>query len=145
MLGSVSLYLGHSVGAAASVIATSETIDADAFVLIASPVVMAQTTEATAHNVGLGQTATEALLKEIRRKVGIQPRNLDLAPSLDRRAAPAIIVHDRGDRQVPIREADEFSAAWPNAQFRATGRLGRNRILQDAKVLNEITQFVASR
>jgi hypothetical protein len=108
MLGSVSLYLGHSVGAAAGVIATSETIDADAFVLIASPVVMAQTIEATARNVGLGQATTEALLKEIGRKVGIQPRNLDLAPSLDRRAAPALIVHDRGDRQVPFREADEF-------------------------------------
>ncbi len=144
ILGPISLYLGHSIGAAAGVIATSETVDSDAFLLMASPVAMAQTIEATARKVGLGKAATDALLDEIGRKVGVHPRNLDLTPSLDRRTAPALIVHDRGDRQVPFREAEGFSAAWPNTQFLATDGLGHNRILQDAKVLDEITQFVAS-
>jgi len=143
-MGPISLYLGHSMGAAAGVIATSETTDADAYVLMASPVVMAQTIEATARKVGLGQTATEALLDEIGRKVGVHPRNLDLTPSLDSRTAPALIVHDRGDRQVPFREAEGFSAAWPNAQLFATDGLGHNRILQDAKVLIAVTGFLAS-
>ena len=76
--------------------------------------------------------------------MGVHPRNLDLTPSLDRRTAPALVVHDRGDRQVPFREAEGFGAAWPNAQLFATDGLGHNRILQDAKVLIAVTGFLAS-
>lgn len=144
ILGPVSLYLGHSMGAAAGVMATSETIGADAYVLIAGPVVMAQTIDATARKVGLGRAATDALQNEIGRKVGIHPRNLDLAPSLDGQTAPALIIHDRSDRQVPFSEAEILSAAWPSAQLFATDGLGHNRILQDEKVLRAVAEFLDS-
>jgi pimeloyl-ACP methyl ester carboxylesterase len=144
ILGPISLYLGHSMGAAAGVMATSETIGADAYVLIAGPVVMDQTIDATARKVGLGRAATDALQNEIGKKVGVHPRNLDLAPSLDDRTAPALIIHDRGDRQVPFSEAETLSASWPDAQLFATDGLGHNQILQDEKVLREVARFLES-
>jgi pimeloyl-ACP methyl ester carboxylesterase len=143
-LGPVSLYLGHSMGAAAGVMATSKTISANAYILIAGPVVMVQTIEATARKVGLGRAAIEALQNEIGRKVGVHPRDLDLAPSLDDRTAPALVIHDRSDRQVPFSEAETLSAAWPEAQLFETDGLGHNRILQDEKVLHEVTGFLKS-
>lgn len=144
ILGPISLYLGHSMGAAAGVMATSDTINANAYVLIASPVVMARTIEATALRIGLGRAATDALQDEIGRKVGVHPRNIDLMPSVNGQSVPALIIHDRNDRQVPFSEAETLSAAWPDAQILATDGLGHNRILQDQKVLREVAGFLES-
>lgn len=144
ILGPISLYLGHSMGAAAGVMATSASINANAYVLIASPVVMARTIEATALKIGLGLAATDALQDEIGRKVGVHPRNIELMPSVNGQSVPALIIHDRGDRQVPFSEAETLNAAWPDAQLFATDGLGHNRILQDKTVVRKVAGFLES-
>lgn len=143
--GPVSLYIGHSMGAVAGVLATREVAGADAYILMASPAVMAHAIKATAQKFGLGSRATDALLKEVGRRVGAHPSDLDLIQFIRKRAAPALIVHDRGDRQVPFGEAERIQANWPNTQLLATNGLGHNRILQDGEVLAEISKFLSAR
>jgi len=142
-LGPVSLYVGHSMGAIAGVLGSSETAGADAYMLMACPVVMANSIRATTQKVGLGTVATDAILKEVGRRVGAHPSDLDLTQFIVKGSAPALIVHDRGDRQIPFGDAERLHASWPNAQLFATNGLGHNRILQDGEVLAEIVQFLS--
>lgn len=142
--GPTSLYVGHSMGAIAGVLGTRETAGADAYLLMACPVVMANTIRTTTQKVGLGTVATDAILKEVGRRVGAHPSDLDLTQFIVKRSAPALIVHDHGDRQIPFGEAERLHASWPNAQLFATNGLGHNRILQDGEVLAEIVQYLSS-
>lgn len=143
--GPVSLYVGHSMGAVAGVLGTSEVAGADAYILMASPAVMSHSIRATAQKFGLGSVAIDALLKEVGRRVGSHPSDLDLIKFVEKRVAPALIVHDRGDRQVPFGEAERIHASWPNSQLFVTDGLGHNRVLRDGDVLAEIAKFLSTR
>jgi len=143
-LGPVSLCVGHSMGAIAGVLGTRDVPGADAYMLMACPVVMANTIKATAQKVGIGTVATDAILNEVGRRVGAHPSDLDLTQLIATESAPALMVHDRGDGQVPFGEAERLHASWPNAHLFATSGLGHNRILQDGEVLAEIVQFLSS-
>lgn len=138
-LGPISLYLGHSMG----VLATSDTMTADAYVLLSSPVVMHHAIEPTAAKLGLNSRAVNALLQAVGRAVGVDPRDLDIRASLAGRSAPALIIHNRADRQIRFGQAEDLLAAWPNAQLFATDGLGHNRIMQDAKTVQQIAAFLA--
>ena len=49
-----------------------------------------------------------------------------------------LIVHDREDRIVPYRYAEELSTAWPSARLFGTHKLGHSRILKDEEVIQVI-------
>lgn len=105
---------------------------------------MANTIKATTQKVGLGTVATDAILKEVERRVGAHPSELDLTQFIVKESAPALIVHDRSDRQIPFGEAERLHVSCPNAQLLATNGLGHNKILQDGEVLAEIVQFLSN-
>jgi pimeloyl-ACP methyl ester carboxylesterase len=54
---------------------------------------------------------------------------------------PALIVHDRDDREVPWQQGRMIAEAWPGAQWLATRRLGHRRILRDAATVKAVVDF----
>jgi pimeloyl-ACP methyl ester carboxylesterase len=66
---------------------------------------------------------------------------IDLAPAM---AAPLLVVHDIGDREVPFAEGAELAARWPGATFRQTEGLGHLRALRDEHCLGEAARFLAA-
>ena len=57
---------------------------------------------------------------------------------------PALIVHDRDDREVPFHDAERLTARWPGAHFYPTEGLGHRRILKDDDVIRRAVEFVAN-
>jgi pimeloyl-ACP methyl ester carboxylesterase len=55
---------------------------------------------------------------------------------------PALIVHDRDDREVPVRQGELIAEAWPGAQWLATRGLGHRRILRDAATVQAVVDFI---
>ncbi len=55
-----------------------------------------------------------------------------------------LVVHDRQDRVVPWRSAEEIAAAWPRARLFLTEGLGHQRILRSGDVVKAVTAFIAS-
>lgn len=131
------------MAAIAGVLGTRKAAGADAYMLMACPVVMANTIRATTQKIGLRAAVTDAILKEVGRRVGAHNSDLDLTQLIKKGSAPALIVHDYGDRQIPFGESERLHASWPNAYLFATNGLGHNRILQDVEVLAEIVQFLS--
>jgi len=61
-----------------------------------------------------------------------------VAPRLD---APALIVHDRGDREVPFLSAQSLQRAWKGAELMATEGLGHRKLLVDPAVVERAVRF----
>lgn len=59
------------------------------------------------------------------------PRQRSLLPSL-------LVVHDRGDREVPFFHGQSIAASWPGARLFATEGQGHRRVLRDAAAVAQI-------
>jgi pimeloyl-ACP methyl ester carboxylesterase len=89
----------------------------------------------------------EPVLQDLRRR--LERRFADdvwEVMSTDRNArtldVPALIVHDRDDREVPWTQGALIAEAWPGAQWFATRGLGHRRILRDAPTVKVIVDFL---
>lgn len=64
-----------------------------------------------------------------------------LAPEL---GIPALVIHDRDDREIPATEGRDLAEAWPGARFVATEGLGHLRLLRDPQVIVSAVGFLSS-
>ncbi|WP_168625683.1 alpha/beta hydrolase [Cryobacterium sp. BB307] len=55
-----------------------------------------------------------------------------------------LLIHDRGDRMVPVEQSQRLAAAHPSAQLIVTEGLGHNRILAADQTLDAVMEFVTS-
>jgi pimeloyl-ACP methyl ester carboxylesterase len=62
-----------------------------------------------------------------------------LAPSMK---TPLLVVHDRDDKEVPVRVGQGIAEAWPNAELVLTEGLGHQRILHDEDATNFAVRFI---
>jgi pimeloyl-ACP methyl ester carboxylesterase len=53
-----------------------------------------------------------------------------------------LLIHDRGDPDVPFRHAEEVAAAWPGARVLATDGLGHRAVLRDPTVVRSAVAFL---
>ena len=67
---------------------------------------------------------------------------LELAPEL---TAPVLVVHDRGDAEVPWQHGAALARAWRGSEMLMTEGLGHRRILRDPDVVAAAVAFVAAR
>ena len=58
--------------------------------------------------------------------------------------APALIVHDRNDPDVPYTHGEEIAAAWPGAELVTTSGLGHRAILRDREVVRRTVGFLGT-
>lgn len=58
---------------------------------------------------------------------------------------PALIVHDKKDRDVPWQDGKAVAEAWPGAKFMLTHGLGHRRILRDPATVAAVADFIANR
>jgi pimeloyl-ACP methyl ester carboxylesterase len=57
---------------------------------------------------------------------------------------PALVIHDRDDREVPVSDGEQIAAAWQDAELRLTAGLGHRRILRNPEVVAAAVRFVGS-
>ena len=55
---------------------------------------------------------------------------------------PVLVVHDEGDRKVPVTQARAIVAAYPQAELVTRSDLGHNRILRDPSTVGAVTAFL---
>lgn len=85
--------------------------------------------------IGLTRTHTENWLN-------IKFNEIDpikLAPAL---STTLLVIHDRGDRECPIKYSESLVRAWPGAQLLTTEKLGHTRLLRDPEVTRQTANFI---
>lgn len=137
--------VGHSLGGAALALALHRGLALDAAVLVAPPRTPTEWLEAFSAHLRLDARTRDALRLRIERRVGVRMAELAVPRLAEALRTPALVVHDRGDGEVPWDDGAAVAAAWPGARLLSTSGLGHRRILRDARIVAEATTFLVDR
>jgi pimeloyl-ACP methyl ester carboxylesterase len=137
--------VGHSFGGAALTFAVAQGLELDAAVLVGAPASPVPFVDEFCDALGLGARARVALRERLEARVGRRYDELDLPRAVAAAHTPALVVHDRDDREVAPASGEALAAAWPGARLHRTAGLGHRRILRDAAVAAEVSAFVVDR
>ena len=138
--------IAHSLGAAAvaSVLASSRR-DLRAAVLIAPPSDPRPYLALLAHMLGAPEKLTLPIQRAAERIAGVEFKRLVADRwTVHRIRTPLFIVHDVGDKEVPISDGYAYTMA-SRTRVLATDGLGHRRILRDLHVVGEAADFIAQR
>lgn len=135
--------VAHSFGGAAAAIAAQRgLLRAERVVTIGSPADGGVWLPAFVRAIGGSDALLQAAIAELCGRAGLDWSEVKVAARPIGR--PALVLHDEGDREVPVASADALAAGWGAAQVRTTG-LGHRRILADGGVAEAIVAWLADR
>jgi pimeloyl-ACP methyl ester carboxylesterase len=143
VLGPVTSLVGHSFGGAAVTYALASGVTAERVAILAAPVSIAGALDMTVDRLGLSPARRAGIAAELHRRTGVTIESLELEPLAARLALPALIVHSRDDRMVPLWSGEKLARAWPDAEMMTVDGLGHRRTLADPAVLDRIVRFLA--
>jgi pimeloyl-ACP methyl ester carboxylesterase len=133
--------VGHSLGGAAVAYALQEGLAADGVVLMGTPHTPGSTFGHFLARIGIDARLHQRVTDEAERQFGFRFGDLVVRAPADRPPPPALLVHDRDDREFDFDNALQIAQHWPNAKLIATSGLGHYRILRDEAVAEGIRAF----
>jgi pimeloyl-ACP methyl ester carboxylesterase len=139
-LGGVHAVVGHSVGGTAAALARAEVPFGRALVTIASPLHPRGFIRQFAALLQLSPAVLAALEARLEARYTLPLSALDLRNVVHRANVPALVVHDRSDREVPFEHGETLARHWPGARFLPTEGLGLRRILRDPEVVRAVVE-----
>lgn len=141
--GRPAAFIGHSLGATAVPFAEEEAWRPARFVLIAPLTSAARGARRVVHAFGVPDKVFapfEEWLSERSNGTRFDDYHASLRiPYIDR---PALIVHDRLDREIPWEEGVQYASLWPGARLFTTEKLGHTRMVDHASVIDEAMAFL---
>ena len=144
-LGPLHAVAGHSLGAAAIVLALSRGLEAGRAVLIASPANPEGFAESFAEMLAIPVPVREQMQRNLEARLRIQWRDLHVPTLAAGLGTPALLIHDRQDDYVAAADSAAIAAAWPGASLLLTGGLGHRSIIHDPAVVSAAAEFIAGR
>jgi pimeloyl-ACP methyl ester carboxylesterase len=140
--------VAHSFGAAALTLAVLDGMKADRLAAVAPMGDPIGFSRGFAKQLGFGERVRTGFLRVLEQRVGRPMSDFDipsrLAAAPARSLPPLLIVHDLGDREVPVVLGQNLARSWPGAVFRTTTGLGHNRILVDPGTVGDVVAFLTS-
>lgn len=144
VLGPVRALVGHSFGGAAVTLALGQGIAAGRAVVVAAPLSVSSALDHISQRLGLSAARRAGIGRELYGYTGVTVESLDLEPVAARLAVPALVVHSRDDRMVPVRASERLARVWPGAELLAVDGLGHRRVLADPAVTGRIADFLGA-
>ncbi|WP_428248430.1 alpha/beta hydrolase [Ferrovibrio sp.] len=144
LIGPLEAIVAHSLGGTAAMIAMTELgVVAQRAVILASPNHPEHFARGIAGFIGLNEAGFQRMRLAIERLAGRPMQALHLPPLLRRLNLPALFVHDRADRVVPLQHSRDNVDAWRGARLEIVEGMGHRRILSDPAVIERVRAFVA--
>lgn len=113
-----------------------------ALTLISTPVTLASATRRWLEMAGEPQERSADLMTVLSRR-GFDGDRFDLLKVADALPQRLLILHDRGDEEVPVTDAEALAARRPDATLDLTERFGHARMLLARPVVRAVAEFVA--
>src|SRR5258706_9553786 len=144
--GGAHAFIGHSLGAAAGALAlASRRVRFDRLVLVSPPADLVGYSRRFARWYWMPEAVRRAMQSAIEERYGVLWDNLEVARLAPRLRTPALVIHDRDDRQVPWTQGAHIARLWPGARLMSTDGLGHGRVLQDEAVTRAAADFISGR
>jgi predicted alpha/beta hydrolase family esterase len=137
--------VAHSFGAAAALLARARNnVTAARNVAIAPNVLIEDAIRRFARLVGLDDSDRAALESSLGEHSGVSIDALALERLADARGHDLLVIHDRGDREVPFVHGERLAAAWSGATLRPTDGLGHRRVLRDPDAIASVVSLLGA-
>jgi pimeloyl-ACP methyl ester carboxylesterase len=136
--------IAHSVGAVATARALYEDLRAGAVVFMGPPADLVIASFPFADALGLTRGVRELMQRRIEARAGLPWEAFDVTRLAECQTTPLLVIHDRGDAEVPWQQGAAIARAWPGARLLATDGLGHRRILRDPTAMTAAVSFVAA-
>ncbi|MFL5473914.1 MAG: alpha/beta fold hydrolase [Gemmatimonadales bacterium] len=134
--------VGHSLGGAAVSLAMKDGMKPSRAVLLAPPSDVYLYSQAFAEHLRIPHRARSLMRRNLENRLQISWDQLHI-PTLARgMSVPALIIHDRNDRDVPHAHGSAIAEAWPGAELFTTSGLGHRAILRDPEVVRRTAEFL---
>ncbi|WP_416203369.1 alpha/beta fold hydrolase [Xanthomonas euvesicatoria] len=140
--GRPAVFIGHSLGTAAVVFADDPAWRPARYVLIAPLVEPAGSARRQFQAAGLAPATFVPFENWLIELTGTCFADFDATSHLPLFDRPALVIHDRRDRETPWEEGARFAALWPGAQLFSTEGLGHNRMVDHPSVITRALDFV---
>lgn len=141
--GSVRAIVSHSLGGPAAALAIADGLPVERLVLVAPPSDAASWLGALCDALELSVPARVLTRGAAEERAGVPIGRLNMGVIAEALWMPLLVVHDRGDREVPWSDGARI-AALTGGTLLTTEGLGHHRILQDAGVIAAIREFVGT-
>lgn len=136
--------IAHSLGAAAGGLALARGLSPDRVVFVSPSAWPGHYFDGFLGSIGVkGETLARARAT-VEARLGLPFDEIELPRLPLEKQAPALIIHDSRDREVPFAHGAGIAATWPGADLIATEGLGHRRILGDPDVIARSVRFLAA-
>lgn len=137
--------IAHSFGVAVTAQALAQNArDVQRVALIAAPQRFEYAMQRFTDSFGLKPHVHAAMRAAFERRSGYPLARYTIENATPHIHAPALIVHDRQDAEVPLYEGQAVAQAWPNASLVVTDGLGHNNLLRDASVVAQVVAYISA-
>jgi pimeloyl-ACP methyl ester carboxylesterase len=135
--------VAHSLGGTAVTLALDDGWTTKRVVLIGAAADVQGATRRFARFVRLREHLRPALHEALTGYTGVLIDELHIARHAPKRSQPVLVVHDRGDPEVPVEEAAMYVELWPGATLLETNGLGHRAVADDGAVREAALDFLA--
>src|SRR5262249_10533597 len=142
--GPVHGIIAHSIGAVATARALYEGLAADALVFIGPPAELVTPSLVFGDALGLTRRVRQLMRQRIEARAGVSWEAFDVTRLAMPQQAPLLVIHDRGDAEIPWQHGLAVGRAWPSGRLLTTDALGHRRILRDPMVIAAAAAFLAA-
>jgi len=137
--------VAHSLGGAVTGLALQDGLAPRRVVLLCPVSDPAAFADRFAQQLKLTPRTMAVLRTRSERRIRFDWNRLPVVPVAARATMPALVVHDRTDDTVSVREGQAIAAAWPGAELVLTEGLGHRGVLRDAAIVSRAVSFVTTR
>lgn len=141
-VGDVHAIVGHSVGGAATLLATRLGVQASRLALLAPPTSPAPFTSFFVKTFELDPQVERAMIARLEARYAMSMRDLDARLDAARLESPLLVIHDRGDHVVPIESGRSIARSARRGELVETTGLGHQAILRAPEVIDRVVRFV---
>ena len=144
-VGPLAGLVAHWMGGACAALALADGLPVGAAVFVAPPADLAGPAARFIETLGFSREAGAGMRRRIEQRVGRPFSAFDVTALGPVSRTPLLVIHDRGDAEVPWQHGLVITRAWRNAELLLTDGLGHRRILRDPDVIANAVAFVAAR
>lgn len=135
--------VGHSMGAAAAVMAAARGLETKRLVLFAPPAAARDHFNFFSRLFGLNADVKRRLIARVEHEFNLSIDDLEITQYAPALKQATLVLHDREDKEVPFENGLALAKAFPNGELWATDDLGHRRILKDEALLRGIADFLS--
>src|SRR5690554_88295 len=139
--GGFDIVVGHSLGGMALINSLGRGLKISKAIIIGSGNKTKDIADDFLVSIGMNKKITPLLIARFETKYQDKMSNYDVELQAQKITVPVLIIHDKDDKDVPVKAAEEIHKKLINSQLMITNGLGHRKVLGNEKVIESISKF----